>query len=49
MKAVNKNGDISTKDTNVKVLLRETHMLALLFKTAHVTAMMKLQCDHNLN
>ena len=49
MKAVNKNGDISTKDTNVKVLLRETHMLALLLKTAHVTAMMKLQCDHNLN
>ena len=49
MEVVNKNEDISTKDTNVKVLLRQALMLALLKKTAHVTAMMKLQCDHNLN
>ena len=49
MEVVNKNEDISTKDTNVKVLLRQALMLALLNKSAHVTAMMKLQCDHNLN
>ena len=48
MKAVNKIEDIPTKDTNVKVLLRETNMHAHLLVTAHVTAMVKLQCDHNL-
>ena len=48
MKAVNKIEDIPTKDTNVKVLLRETNMHPHLFVTAHVTAMVKLQCDHNL-
>ena len=48
MKAVNKIEDISTKDTNVQVLMRETYMQANLSVTAHVTAIVKLQCNHNL-
>ena len=48
MKALNKIEDTSTKDTNMKVLRRKTSLHAHLSVTAHVTAMMKLQCDYNL-
>ena len=48
MKAVNKIEAISTKDTNIKVLEKETSLNANLSVIARVTAMMKLQCDYTL-